>query len=173
MLGLNIGNEPEQPLVGYHFKVDFIFANPYVNINTRFQKVDGIGKSIHFRESTEGENTVKMRAPEGLELGKLRLTRGLYNDDFLLSWFQMSIIANRRIPIPIVVSALNEKHMPQQSWIFYNTYPTSWETGGFDAKESKLIIETIELEYNGYVQINSGMTGLSGFTPGDILSSLI
>ena len=77
----------------------------------------------------------------------------------LLAWFDENLTENRRIPIPLVVSALNAEHNPVQSWFFYNTYPVSWATSGFDAMNgSSIIMEEIVLNYDSFKQVNtSGM----------------
>ena len=84
----------------------------------------------------------------------------------LLAWFDENLTENRRIPIPLVVSALNAEHNPVQSWFFYNTYPISWATSGFDAMNgSSIIIEEIVLNYDGFKQVNtSGLTATGIFS---------
>ena len=53
-------------------------------------------------------------------------------------------------PINLIVSLLNEQHQPLLSWNVVHAYPVKWAISDFNAEESKLVIETIELTYNYY-----------------------
>ena len=160
----------ELPLVGFHFRVDFILTKKSKSLEGRFQSIDGIGKEITFDKKTEGENTVETKAPLRSTERNLKLRRGLIvpkskakleKSGFfdLLAWFEENITEGRRIPIPMVITALNGEHQPEQSWFFFNTYPVSWSTSGFDAmKGDSIIMEEIVLCYDTYKQVDtSGM----------------
>jgi len=43
---------------------------------------------------------------------------------------------------------LNEEHEPLMTWNVVHAYPLKWAMADFNAEESKLVIETIELAYN-------------------------
>ena len=51
-------------------------------------------------------------------------------------------------PKTINVFLLDEKHEPLQSWNIKNAYPIKWNVSDFNAEESKIVIETLELTYN-------------------------
>lgn len=161
---------PELPIVGFHFRVDFILTKKSKSLEGRFQSIEGIGKELEFEKKMEGENTVEIKSPLRIKEGKLKLRRGLIvpkskakleKSGFfdLLEWFEENIKEKRRIPIPLVVTALNADHDPEQSWFFYNTYPIAWTTSGFDAmKGDSVVMEEITLEYDTYKQVDtSGM----------------
>jgi phage tail-like protein len=150
------------PVNAFHFKVDFIFPLPSKSLDARFESIEGIGKSIVSNKKTgtqEVQNSVTNSSAVELEKGQLTLKRGLIPGSFLIDWFEMNITLKKRIPIPIVVSALDANHAPIYSWFFYNAYPIKWETGGFNAMSGKYITETIVIQYDWYKQVNmqSGM----------------
>ena len=162
---------PDLPLIGFHFRVDFILTKKAKSLEGRFQKIDGINRIWEFDKNMEGENSVEIKSPLRTKEGNLTLRRGLILQKTseameqagffdLLAWFDENLTENRRIPIPLVVSALNAEHNPVQSWFFYNTYPVSWATSGFDAMNgSSIIMEEIVLNYDGFKQVNtSGLT---------------
>ena len=163
-------SSPDLPLLGFHFRVDFILTKKSKSLEGRFQKIDGINRKWEFETKMEGENSVEIKSPLRITEGSLTLRRGLIvpksnkaleKTGFfdLLAWFDENLTKNRRIPIPLVVSALNAEHKPLQSWFFYNTYPVSWATSGFDAiNGSSIIMEEIVLNYDSFKQVNtSGM----------------
>ncbi len=165
------------PLVGFHFRVDFILTKKAKSLQGRFQKIDGISKKWEFETKMEGENTVEVKSPLRTKEGNLVLRRGLIVPNSkspleksgffdLLEWFEENITENRRIPIPLVVTALNADHDPEQSWFFYNTYPVSWQTSGFDAMNGQsIIMEEITLNYDTFKQVNtSGMKSKDIYT---------
>lgn len=145
------------PVNAFHFKVDFIFPLPSKSLDARFESIEGIGKSIVSNKKTDAQgvqNSVTNSTAVELEKGQLTLKRGLIPGSFLIDWFEMNITLKKRIPIPIVVSALDANHTPIYSWFFYNAYPIKWETGGFNAMSGKYITETIVIQYDWYKQVN-------------------
>lgn len=145
------------PVNAFHFKVDFIFPLPSKSLDARFESIEGIGKSIVSNKKTDAQgvqNSVTNSSAVELEKGQLTLKRGLIPGSFLIDWFEMNITLKKRIPIPIVVSALDANHTPIYSWFFYNAYPIKWETGGFNAMSGKYITETIVIQYDWYKQVN-------------------
>jgi|GEM_PF-1823122 len=145
------------PVNAFHFKVDFIFPLPSKSLDARFESIEGIGKSIVPKKPTDAkgaENTVALSSAVELQKGELTLKRGLIPGSYLIDWFEMNITLKKRIPIPIVVSALDANHAPIYSWFFYNAHPIKWETGGFNAMSGKYITETIVIQYDWYKQVN-------------------
>ena len=63
---------------------------------------------------------------------------------YLIDWVNLSIITQRRIPIPVVVSTLDHNHMPLYCWVFFNVYPTKFSTSGLHAQEAGILVEEID-----------------------------
>lgn len=144
------------PLIGYHFKVDFIFPFPSKTMDARFQSVEGIGKKLKEanNDGSESSDSRLNSYPADVEYSKLTLSRGLIPGSYLIDWFDLSIAKKRIVPIPVVVSALDENHKPAQAWFFLNAYPIEWETKGFDAQKAGIITEKIVLNYSSYTQVD-------------------
>ena len=143
----------DQPLTGYHFRVDFIFPLPTRTIETKFQEISGIERTIVMETDSLGDNKVPFFAPVSTDYGTLTLKRGMLTGSYLIDWMNLSIITQRRIPIPVVVSALDHKHMPLYCWLFNNAYPVKWSTSGFNAQTSGILTEEVQLKYSSYIQI--------------------
>lgn len=48
----------DQPSLGYHFRVDFIFPLPNRTIETKFREVSGMDRTIVMETDSVGENKV-------------------------------------------------------------------------------------------------------------------
>jgi phage tail-like protein len=46
-----------------------------------------------------------------------------------------------------VVTLLNEKNTPLQTYNIVNAWPKKWSVSDFNAQESKIVVETMELSY--------------------------
>ena len=52
------------------------------------------------------------------------------------------------LPIDLTVKLLNEEHDPLVTWNVVSAYPVKWSVSDFNAEQSEIAIETIELAYN-------------------------
>jgi phage tail-like protein len=143
----------DQPSLGYHFRVDFIFPLPNRTIETKFREVSGMDRTIVMETDSIGENKVPFFAPVSVKYGTLSLKRGMLPGSYLIDWVNLSIITQRRIPIPVVVSTLDHNHMPLYCWVFFNVYPTKFATSGLHAQEAGILVEEIELQYSSFMPI--------------------
>ena len=48
----------------------------------------------------------------------------------------------------LTISLLNEEHEPLATWNVVHAWPVKWNMTDFNAEESKIAIETIELTYH-------------------------
>ncbi len=131
------------PLTGYHFQVDFLLPKLNKPVNAQFAEiVGGFSTSISYGEKNEG--------PATLSYSDLVLKRGMVTDSSLLEWFNSHRQSSSRLPIPVLVTVLDETGAPLTSWCFYNAYPVKWSTTGFDAAQAKVLYEEITLQYESY-----------------------
>ena len=63
-------------------------------------------------------------------------------------------------PVNIIISLLNENHIPIQSWYVVNAIPKKWSVSSFNAEQSSIVIESITLSYQ-YFNIISLDSALS------------
>ncbi len=134
------------PPVGYHFSVEF----PTVSKGEfQFQSVSGLTATLDTEDVAEGgENRFKHKLPVRTGYSNLVLKRGLAVKSDLIKWCREAIEDLNIKPVNVIVKLLNEKHEPLMTWNVVHAYPVKWEVSGFDAEESKLVIESIELVYN-------------------------
>jgi phage tail-like protein len=133
------------PPLGFHFKVEF--AN--LPGEFEFQSVSGLNVEMETEEISEGgENRFKHKLPVRTRFPNLVLKRGLLVDSDLIKWCREAVEDFKISPTNITIKLLNEKHEPLMTWNVVHAYPVKWAVADFNAEESKLVIETIELVYN-------------------------
>ncbi len=135
------------PPVGFHFKVEF--ENLATENDTKFQSVSGLSVDIETEEIAEGgENRYKHKLPVRTKFPNLVLKRGILLDSDLIKWCKDAIENFSFSPTNLTVKLLNEKHEPLITWKINHAFPVKWDVESFNAEESKLVVETIELTYN-------------------------
>ncbi|WP_299441151.1 phage tail protein [uncultured Aquimarina sp.] len=138
------------PPVGFHFSVEFTGLSTGEK-DHQFQSVSGLTVDIETEEITEGgENRFKHKIPVRTKYPNLVLKRGLLVDSKVVDWCKKAVENFDFEPINLIVKLLNEKHEPLLSWNIVHAYPIKWSIADFNAEESKVVIETIELVYNYY-----------------------
>jgi len=133
------------PPLGFHFKVEF--AN--LNGEYQFQSVAGLSIELETEQIAEGgENRFKHKLPVSTRFPNLVLKRGVLVDSSLIKWCRQALENFDIQPTDITISLLNEEHEPLMTWNVVHAYPLKWSISDFNAEESKIVIETIELAYN-------------------------
>ncbi|MBT6006247.1 MAG: phage tail protein, partial [Prolixibacteraceae bacterium] len=111
--------------------------------------VTGLSVDIDTEEIAEGgENRFKHKLPVRTKYPNLVLKRGLLVNSDVIKWCNDAIQNGIFNPVDIIVKLLNEKHEPLMTWNVVHAYPVKWAVSDFNAEESKIVIETIELVYN-------------------------
>ncbi|MBD8489277.1 phage tail protein [Echinicola sp. CAU 1574] len=138
------------PPVGFHFLVEFTDIDTGDN-DQRFQSVGGLSVDIETESIIEGgENRFKHKFPVRTKYPNLVLKRGMLLDSKVIKWCKDAIENFIFQPSDITVKLLNEEHQPLHTWKIVHAYPVKWSVEDFNAEESKLVVETIELSYNYY-----------------------
>ena len=141
------------PPVGFHFKVDFE-GFPSGGPDSGFQKVSGLSAKITTESVAEGgENRFAHRLPKPITYENLKMERGMLVGSELITWFRDAIEGFIFDPKDILVTLLNEKHEPLESWNFIKAWPSSWSIGEFDAEGGKIVIESIEFSYQYFTRV--------------------
>lgn len=164
--------------VGYRFVVYFEFdsfkksgdfSNPADNVkrlknayDVMFQSVSGLSVDIETEEYAEGgENRFKHNLPVRTKYPNLVLTRGLAASSEVSDWAQRAIENFDFKPANLTIILQNELRAPMHVWSVFNAIPVRWSVGGFNAEESAIVIETLELKYNYFEVKNPEKLGLS------------
>ena len=138
------------PPLGFHFLVEFGNQKD----EYQFQSVSGLSVDLETEEIKEGgENRFKYKLPVRAKYPNLILKRGLHADSGLIDWCNAAVEGFEFKPTDIIIKLLNEENEPLISWNVVHAYPVKWSVGEFNAQESKVVIETLELTYSYFKTI--------------------
>lgn len=133
------------PPLGFHFRVEF--SN--IEGEFEFQSVSGLSVEVETEQIAEGgENRFKHKLPVRSKFPNLTLKRGILVNSELIKWCREAVEDFDISPADITISLLNQEHEPLMTWNVVHAWPVKWEVADFNAEESKIVIETIELAYN-------------------------
>ena len=141
------------PPAGFHFAVDFELEQK-TDGDQRFQEVSGLSRELNTQELKEGgENRYSYHLPNKVTYPNLVLKRGLLTSSGILSWIKGSLENFKVKPVNLTVTLLNEKHQPLAKWYIVNAYPVKWNISSLKADENAVVIETLELKYQRFKQM--------------------
>ena len=143
--------EPNYPPVGFHFKVEFLDVPGLSNRDVYFQSVSGLSRELGTETvNSGGENRFSYKLPTRAQYPNLVLARGLVVDSKLIQWATDAIEHFDIQTSTVMVTLLNENHEPLQTYQCIHAWPQKWNISNFNAEESKIVIETMELAYQYY-----------------------
>lgn len=158
----------DYPYVGFHFLVVFeIF--PQVPNDFRFQEVTGLSVDVGLDTYTEGgENRFVHRLPTRNTYTDLVLKRGWTLVSGVTAWCLDSIENFNYQPTNMLISLLNEQHLPVSSWYVTNAIPIRYEVSGLNAEQNQIVIESMTLRYEYYKTLNlsAAVSGAIGAAAG-------
>lgn len=138
---------PYYPPTGFHFRVEFL-SNQFTANDIRFQEVDGLSVTVETEDYKEGgENRFTHSLPVRTKYADLKLKRGLLVDSGISEWVKAALEKFDFEPLDLIVTLLNEEHVPMASWNIVNAIPVEWTIAPFNAEESKVVIESLTLKY--------------------------
>lgn len=135
------------PAVGFHFSVAFIINSKPFEMG--FQSVSGLSVEYDVETYQEGgENRFEHKLPGRTKYSDLVLKRGYSVVPTPVSaWCQKAFRDREFEPANLLVSLLNELHLPLKSWNVVQAWPRKWALSDFNASESAIMIDTLELSY--------------------------
>jgi len=138
------------PPVGFHFRVEFqgIDTEP---IDTYFREVSGLSFEIENETvKSGGENRFSFKLPTRASYPNLVLKRGLFADSRLKEWVNEAVETMEVSLATVLVTLLNEQHEPLVTYRCVNAWPQKWSISDFNAQNSEIVVETLELVYQYY-----------------------
>ncbi|MDR6943332.1 phage tail protein [Mucilaginibacter pocheonensis] len=144
----------DYPFTGFHFLVVFeIF--PQVPNDFRFQDVTGLTVDVDLDTYKEGgENRFVHRLPGRNRYSDLVLKRGMTPVSGVTAWCLDSIENFNYQPTNMLISLLNEDHLPVSSWYIANAIPIKYSISEFNAEQGQIVIESMTLRYEYYKTLN-------------------
>jgi phage tail-like protein len=134
------------PPVGFHYRVEFGVSRDKNDV--RFQSVSGLSVEYDVEEYREGgENRFTHKLPVRTKYPELVLARGMVTDSTVIDWCLDAFRDRVFVPTDVNVILLNEQAQPLRTWKVAHAVPRKWTVSNFNANESALVIETLELAY--------------------------
>lgn len=138
-------------LTGFHFSVSFIGLDSEEDGSDPtipFSEVSGIGTELQTEDVTDANLHYTYRLPKPSKSKSLVLKHAMTaTPSAITQWAEKALNDFDFKPCTVVVSILDDMHMPVVSWNFSKAYPIKMEVSHLDANKSELIIETLELAY--------------------------
>lgn len=139
----------EDLMLGFRFGVFFFAGGVIPNpLDIRFQKVSGLSAEVRTTTLAEGgQNLYAHKLPDSIEYNNLSLERGMVVGSLLNMEFNTVMSIFKFAPSNVIVTLFSEKKIPLSSWLFIKAFPVKWSTSDLDAKETSVVIDTMELAY--------------------------
>jgi phage tail-like protein len=132
--------DPDYPQPGFHFLVVFELPGQSSN-DVRFQEVSGL------TVSTEFENRFSHQLPKNLQFSELVLKRGKFLGSGVLQWARAAMEQFKYKPTNVLISLLDDDHLPIYNWYVVNAIPKRLEISGINAANNEILVETLALTY--------------------------
>lgn len=135
------------PPVGFHFLVTFSISPNTLDVG--FQSVSGLSVECEVETHKEGgENGFEHKLPGRIKYTDVVLKRGLVVQGSLLYTWCLAAFRDRNfIPANVLISLMNDQHQPLKTWSLFGAWPRKWSLSDFNAQESTIMIETLDLTY--------------------------
>ncbi|KAA5821412.1 phage tail protein [Algibacter amylolyticus] len=130
------------PPLNMHFAVHF--HSKTLSNDVSFQSVQGLQARII---ENEGKKQVKY--------DNLVLKRAYQPDSNLVAWCMDAINNNIKQATNLTVNLLNADHEIISGWQIEKALPVAWGVEELHAQDTKILIETVELEYQRFKVLNN------------------
>jgi phage tail-like protein len=137
----------DYPAPGFHFLVVFELFPQFPN-DLRFQEISGLSVDMEFETLTEGgENRFAHQLPTKTQYSDLVLKRGKFLGSGILHWAREAIEEYKFSPTNLMISLLNEQHIPLYNWYVINAIPKQLSISGMNAMNNEIVVESLTLKY--------------------------
>lgn len=134
------------PAWGFYYRVGFGISKD--GNDARFQTVSGLSVEYDYESFKEGgENRFEHKLPVRTKYADLVLKRGMLTDSTVIKWFLAAFQNREFTPADVSVILMNEQGDPLRAWNVVHAIPKKWLVSDFNANESSIVIETMELTY--------------------------
>lgn len=136
----------DYPPVAFHFRVEFDVGG--TDADTYFREVAGLSMELEEETVVEGgENRFTHKLPVRAKYPDLILKRGMITSSAVATWCRAAIQQLDIQPATVWVSLLDAEHAPLRTWSFVNAWPKKWQVSDFNAENSDIVVESLELAY--------------------------
>ncbi|MGB8770734.1 MAG: phage tail protein [Candidatus Korobacteraceae bacterium] len=149
---------PPDPFRGFNFLVSLVDSSSSFTVVTSalqslalggFSECSGLEMSMDIEEYSEGGNNgTVLRFPTRVKWTNLRLKRGVTFADELWQWhYDFSRGVGKRRDGIVVLQ--DERHNPAKVWSFVRGLPVRWLGPSFNATQSQVAVEEVEIAHEG------------------------
>ena len=132
------------PPVGFHFRATFPDF-PGDN-EMRFQSVAGLSAEIMMETYREGGNNMyEYQLPVRVKFSDVSLKRGLLKGSKMFAWCLDAINDFKFAPKDLNIELLDDQGVALISWSLKGALPKKWSISEFNAEQSSIAIEQIDL----------------------------
>jgi phage tail-like protein len=85
--------------------------------------------------------------PKSLQFGELVLKRGKFMGSGVLHWARKAMEQFEYKPTNLMISLLDDEHLPIYNWYVVNAVPKRLEIAGINAANNEILVETLALTY--------------------------
>lgn len=143
------------PPVSFYFEVKFTGVSDE-EMDARFQTVSGLSVDLQTETVKEGgENRFEHVLPVRTKYQNLTLKRGVVKDSKLIAWCLDALQSLAIRPADLTITLFNEKKAPLILWNVVQAWPKKWAVEDLSATDSKVLIESLELQYKYFTVNNS------------------
>ena len=137
------------PPWSFYYKVEFMLdGSPATTNDARFQTLSGLSVEYDYESYKEGgENRFEHKLPVRTKYADMVLKRGMLTGSTVIDWFTAAFRDRQFSPVNVNVILMNEKGDPLRTWKIAHAVPKKWSVSDFNANESSVVIETLELTY--------------------------
>jgi len=134
------------PPWGFYYKVDFSISRD--TDDARFQTVSGLSVEYDYESFKEGgENRFEHKLPVRTKYADVVLKRGMLTSSSVIKWCLDAFRDRNFKPAEVNVILMNEQGAPLRTWNVTGAIPKKWVVSDFNANESSIVVETLELTY--------------------------
>ena len=134
------------PPWGFYYRVEFSISQD--RNDARFQTVSGLSVEYDYENFKEGgENRFEHKLPVRTKYADLVLKRGMLKDSSVVRWCLAAFRDREFKPSDISIILMNEQGDPLRTWNVAHAIPKKWLVSDFNANESSIVVETMELTY--------------------------
>jgi phage tail-like protein len=151
----------DYPPVGFHFLVQFKIGQQTPG-DSRFQEVSGLDVEMEMETFAEGgQNRFEWQLPKRAKYSDITLKRGMLIGSGIVLWCKNAFENFSFEPCNIIITLLNDQHVPLQAWSVVNAIPKKWTISGFNAEQNSIVVETFTLSYQFFnvIGVDSAVSG--------------
>ncbi|MFB2881595.1 phage tail protein [Floridanema aerugineum] len=121
-----------------------------------FTECSGLESTLQVEEYSEGgENRFVHKFPTRITYSNILLKRGVTLSEDLWNWHASYINGNGKRRDGVIILN-NELQIPIKTWVFKRGLPLKWTGPTFNAAQSAIAVETLEIMHEGLELISAG-----------------